>query len=568
MTSRIEQGASIDLEFTNVQNHPVSGKLQIGLGKLKLNYPALLHLSPHEIKKIRVPIQKDKPEESNAYPLTVYFDGGKNGEAIHYEVMHVNLISKLTIKVDGNLEDWKNALPQTVYSKGSSGVSVTEAAWYPFKNFSTKDEGYSNGYLAYDSEYFYFAAKTADHTPNPGTYRFTTRDDNSFFYPDTSFKMNPWISLKSRESISAADDGNNSALQTPDGRSRILGYMESTPGTNSYGLHISTPRNKAYKMALYFPNLDIWKVVVDIYDNESDLLLCSHTIEKIWQGAYGNFTVSGNLRIEIQSVDWWYTAKLAAVFFDSASEVAGGNQAVFNQEDLDTKGNWKTHYGSAGYYIVGVEKKLPDSVDIQNVQIIKRDTLIWPQGVRHFSYRKDPVLPDNSGLGFSFDNVLIAFNAIPVEKDELLPNPPGTMTGFTGYKCTDYEYALNPVAALYGGGTEIWRLLAPGMNRKHFFPRQPKSDHEGAVAGKLVIKRGGNTLITECAIPWSEIPDVKKLLDEGKKIKFSFRVNDDGSPESCMELAKDRSVSKQNSRAFHPDWKTHWANEVEFGFER
>jgi hypothetical protein len=26
-------------------------------------------------------------------------------------------------------------------------------------------------------------------------------------------------------------------------------------------------------------------------------------------------------------------------------------------------------------------------------------------------------------------------------------------------------------------------------------------------------------------------------------------------------------VSKLNSRAFHADWKEHWANEVEFGFE-
>ncbi|HEY4967431.1 MAG TPA: hypothetical protein VII28_13595, partial [Puia sp.] len=190
-------------------------------------------------------------------------------------------------------------------------------------------------------------------------------------------------------------------------------------------------------------------------------------------------------------------------------------------------------------------------------------------GVRHFTYRKDPVLPDNSGLGYSFDNIQIAFNVIPIEKDELLPNPPGTMPRYTGYKCTDYEYALNAVDSLYGGGTEIWRLLVPGMNRKHFFPRQPKSPNEGAVPnGKLVIRREGNTLITEAAIPWSEIPEVKQALDRGDKIKFSFRVNDNGVPNGCMELAKDRSISKQNARAFHPDWQVHWANELEFGFEK
>jgi hypothetical protein len=34
-----------------------------------------------------------------------------------------------------------------------------------------------------------------------------------------------------------------------------------------------------------------------------------------------------------------------------------------------------------------------------------------------------------------------------------------------------------------------------------------------------------------------------------------------------MELAAGRSVSKINSQAFHPDWREHWANEVEFGWE-
>jgi hypothetical protein len=34
-----------------------------------------------------------------------------------------------------------------------------------------------------------------------------------------------------------------------------------------------------------------------------------------------------------------------------------------------------------------------------------------------------------------------------------------------------------------------------------------------------------------------------------------------------MELSKGRSVAKQNGITFHPDWKEHWANELEFGFQ-
>ena len=86
---------------------------------------------------------------------------------------------------------------------------------------------------------------------------------------------------------------------------------------------------------------------------------------------------------------------------------------------------------------------------------------------------------------------------------------------------------------------------------------------EGCPTGE---NRDGNTRIVEAAIPWSEIPEVKKRLDAGEMIKFSFRVNDNGGP--SYELATDRSVSKINFLAFHNDFATHWANELEFKFEK
>jgi hypothetical protein len=185
--------------------------------------------------------------------------------------------------------------------------------------------------------------------------------------------------------------------------------------------------------------------------------------------------------------------------------------------------------------------------------------------VRRFSYRRNPDLP--SGPPW-FDNVLIAFNAIPIGEDGWLPHLPGRMPKFSIYKSTDYQYALNQVADTFGGGTEIWRLEAPGMPRKHFYPRQPAHPKEGPVKdGKLVVTRGQGTRIVECAIPWSEVPHVRALRDAGKTVKFSFRVNHDtGGP--VMELARDRSACEGLSNAFHPDWSQHWPNELEFAFEK
>jgi hypothetical protein len=192
------------------------------------------------------------------------------------------------------------------------------------------------------------------------------------------------------------------------------------------------------------------------------------------------------------------------------------------------------------------------------------EELDWPEDVRRFSYRKDPDLPSGNGT----DNVQIAFNVLPAEKKSWLPHPPGTMDKFITYQDTDYEFALNQVAEEYGGGTEIFCLQKPGMMRKHFYPRQPKAPNDGGpiTTGKLVMKRDGNTRIVECAIPWSAMPEVKAQIDAGKTVKFSYRVNDNNGP--AYELDADRSVSKDNSWAFHNDWSGHWANELEFGAEK
>ncbi len=568
MTARIEQHPVLQLQLTNVLNRPVEGRLQVQLQGLNTDAPAVVQLAPHESRIVPVKINGGKAALNNAYPLTVRFDAGANGIAEHAEDMHVNLVSRLHIQVDGRLDDWQQAIPQTVSSKGTGSVNLTEAAWYPFKNFDTRADGYANGFLAYDEQYFYFAAKVADNTPHPGTYRFENRADDEFYYPDTAYKMDMNKTLIAKESVMPVTASDTAALELPGGPGRIMHYWESGDNTSSFGADLQLPEKQLTRVAFYLPAIKVSGLLMEVFDANTGKLLQQRSVSNLWNGAYEVFLLSGNIRVALHSFGWWYTPKLAAMFFDATGKTAAGNTAAFVEEDLDTRGNWKNKYGNAGYYIIGLPPHLPGQVAVQAAHKEVKIPLVWPAGVRHFTYRKSPVTPDNSGLGYSYDNVLLAFNVLPAGQDGMMANPPGTMPRYTGYKCTDYEYAMNQVAPEYGGGTEIWRLLVPGMNRKHFFPRQPRSVNEGPVKnGKLVIRRDGNTLITECAISWSELPDVKKALDAGKTIKLSFRVNDNGAPGSCMELAKDRSVSKLNARAFHPDWKTHWANELEFAFE-
>ena len=382
LTTPVDRGATLRLSLTNILNRPIRGELKVELMGLAVNSPIeVVSLDPNQTKQVTFSVAKGAPVPGNIYPLHAEFDAGSYGESTRNEDLHVNQIAHRRIHVDGDLSDWTGVLPQVLPGTGI-GANMTEEAWLPFKNFAQGGaNGLATAYLAYDEKNFYFAAKIADATPDPGMVRFANRNDDSYFYPDR--------------------------VEDPDGK-----------------------------------------------------------------------------------------------------------------------------------------------------------TLTWPRNVRHYSYRRHFDVPSGSG---EHDNVQIAFNIL---KDKpWIAHPPGVMPHFITYWDTDYEYALNPVAAEFGGGTEIWRLQSPGMPRKHFFPRQPESPIDGGpVPGELVIRRDGDTRVVEASIPWTEMPEVQRAILAGRLVKFSCRVNDNKGP--AHELATGRSVSITNSITFHDDWKTHWANELEFGAEK
>jgi hypothetical protein len=399
MTAPIKTKPVVKLRLTSQRNHPIRGRLKVKLGELDIEYPSELNFKPREQKWVEVKVAGGQAVTVNTYPLELKFDAGKDGIARHEEAMRVNYIVRRKIKIDGRLDDWKGALPQPIGVTGSGGPSFTEAMLFPFAEFEPKEsEGLAVGYVAHDDDYFYFAAKIADDTPQNGTQRFATRDPDDDFYPEVSY------------------------------------------------------------------------------------------------------------------------------------------------EPVDERGR---------------QVELGEHAELREHR--------WPEGVRRFSYRRWPDIP-SSMPQIARDNVLIAFNAIPLGEDGWESHLPGRMPKFVWYKSTDYEFALNKVAPEYGGGTEIWRLWLPGMTYKHFYPRQPKSRKEGPAKGRLEVRYKTGTRIVECALPWSEIPHVKQLRDAGRTAKFTFRVNHE-TRGPVMELPRGRSAAEGLSPSFHPNWSPHWPNELEFGFE-
>ena len=573
-TAPIETRPAMQVVLTNVLPQPVSGVLQADLRGLQIDYPRNITFAAHEQKTIVLRVTGGQANPANLYPLTLKFDAGENGLAVQYDQMRVNWISRKTIKINGDLSDWEGVLPQTIRATGAAEESLTQAAWLPMEAFNSgQTGGLATIYLAYDEKYFYFAAKVAGDQPDDGTLRFADLDKHAdeFFYPEESHRVKTHQSLKMREKIQPANPGDIWALQRPDGTGRINGQWVDDPQIEAlaFGIDFDIPEDHPQQVAIYIPpgNFAEQGQRLELLDMPSGKLINQQSLHALYNGVYAVYTLRGHKRIRVRAAGYWFDARIGGIFFDPAVAEA---KSRFVRFDYETHGNWKGKYGTSGYNVIGIPPHYPANVRVTTPQHLDMQSLKWPRGVRRFTYRKWPVVPVGYGLGpVLHDDIQIAFNAVPyARKKQWITNLPGRMPRFIWFEDTDYEYALNRVAEKYGGGTEIWRMLVPGMPPKNFYPRQPKSPFDGAVAdGKLAIRYVNGMRIVECALPWSEIPDVAKLMRAGDPVKFTCRVNKNtGGPD--MELAMHRAVSRVNTPALHVQWAHHWANELAFGWEK
>ena len=527
MTGPVGQWSVLKLEVGNVLNRAIEGALTVELGGLVVEAPARLRLGPHEQRVVDVRIVGGEVVAANLYPLRLEFAAGADGRALHEEIMRVNWIGRQSVKIDGKLGDWVGVLPQPL----GAGVQ---------------------GWLAYDDDYFYFAAKVRDRIEDPGTLRFAHRDDDGFFYPRVSYELDLAQALYKVDRINGRSS-NPAHLWRPDGEGRIDGRWQNAAQTQAFAIDLTIPEGKPRQVAIYIPPGDFDAVGMDLelYDRKRQEPLDRQRLSDLGQGVYAVYRLAGKVRITLRVHDWHYRARLGGIFFDAADQASG-----FVGFDRETSGEWFGRYGAEGFYVVGAERVDPPDVSLRVPKVLKKEKRKWPKGVRNFSYRREPVLP--SGDAPAFDNIQIAFNALAEDGDAL---------GLGAYACTDYEFALNKVAKGYGGGTEVWRLLAPGLPRGDFYPRTVADLSQGPVVGAMLeIEHKNKTRISEVAIPWEEIPAVRALMEKGKPLKFSFRVN--YSRAAARELAKGRSASRLNEPAFHAVGRVHWANELEFGWER
>ena len=159
-------------------------------------------------------------------------------------------------------------------------------------------------------------------------------------------------------------------------------------------------------------------------------------------------------------------------------------------------------------------------------------------------------VPWNEGP-WAGDTLQVGFDPIPGYKHHALKTDEDRVPeGFHAMPDTDFEYAAYACA---DGGSELWRILAPGVPRGHHYPRQPRAkfDQGPVQGGAHVVKREGTVTTYELAIPWSELKGWKPKA--GGTFGFTFRVNNNQGP--ALQFGADKSATKTNGLSLHPYWE-------------
>jgi len=163
---------------------------------------------------------------------------------------------------------------------------------------------------------------------------------------------------------------------------------------------------------------------------------------------------------------------------------------------------------------------------------------------------------------WSGDTLQFSLDLIGGYSFNMKPDTDRVPYGFHAMPDADYEYAAY---ACTDGGTELWRILAPGVPRGHHYPRQPRAtyDQGPVAAGKLAVRRDGKTTVYEIALPWAELKldaVAWKSLglrpwrpEPGQTFGFLFRVNNNKGP--ALVFGADKSATKTNGLSLHPYWQ-------------
>ncbi len=183
-------------------------------------------------------------------------------------------------------------------------------------------------------------------------------------------------------------------------------------------------------------------------------------------------------------------------------------------------------------------------------------------------FEQDPYL-----FPWNFDCVQLGFKPLETNPDDPFTDNPYYYKGLKAG--IDYEIDLT---AATDGGTEMYRVLAPGTHFQNYYPTNAPlevpvgamdASEKGGRDGQLIIKRDDENMLTtyECAISLDNISGLRDVLkgtakNETAVSMFAFGVVDTGenSKGSSFWQREMNCVEKLAERGLAPNWSNQSGN--------
>ncbi len=190
-------GAKLVVELHNRLNSTLAGTFAIAEPEgIRLEFTvAQVELAPGESRNYEFPVASATPNDANAYKFQFSFRDAAGATAAYSELLSAAIAPRRTINVDGDLSDWADIPGVSVlYRKENESGDVTEQMRRPWIEIQKENPDATSGEVkvAWDDNFVYLAALVNDPTPEVDSYRWSERDEDSYFHSAADDEVSPY----------------------------------------------------------------------------------------------------------------------------------------------------------------------------------------------------------------------------------------------------------------------------------------------------------------------------------------------------------------------------------------
>jgi hypothetical protein len=188
------KGAALRVTLRNRLNREVTGSLKVAppAGITLKGDSQEVTLRAGEARTFELPLDRAELSPANSYPFGFEFSSSA-GNASYSESLSAAVVPRGAKQIDGKLDDWADVPGITVIGSGDK-MDISEQLRRPWIEVQKDHPQATTGELklAWDDDYLYLGARVSDPTNEEAAFRFSERDENSYFHSAASDSISPY----------------------------------------------------------------------------------------------------------------------------------------------------------------------------------------------------------------------------------------------------------------------------------------------------------------------------------------------------------------------------------------